>query len=183
MDGWHDLLYGDGAGGRFVAAKDIPAKYAEHAGELEHIVQKLLEKAVLVYPKAHGDHSAFRYFMMLSIQSLTVFATKDAAPCTMYAFVFDRLDAGAQRSMEACQSDIFVRDLSNNLTQVKADNRSLRDDLTATRNELRFTRSELAFMRDELAAGRDELAAAKYDNTELRRLNCELMSRKLSPYI
>jgi len=154
MDGWQALLYGDQPCGRSLArSSDLPAKYGTHAGEIGAVVDRLTAKAKAVLPQADGDHSAFKYFMMLAIQAMTVFAGKDGVPCLLYALVFDRMDAVAT----SAGADVFVEDLSKSLVHVQADCRALRGDLAGLRDDLLFTRAELDFTRGELDHVRSEL--------------------------
>ena len=183
MDGWQTLLYGD-APKQFVLPDDVPKRYAKYAKDVDSIITKLTWKAKQVFPQASGDHSAFRYFMMLGIQAMTHFATKDCIPGVMYAYVFDRMDAVAMNVADVqSAADFFVQDLSMSLQQMKADCKMLREDLVASRDELRITRDELGFKRAELAMAKEELAVCKDEACMLREYNARLVIHKVGPYI
>ena len=117
---------------------------------LEQVLAKLVSKAKQVYLTCNGEHSMFRYFMMLSIQGITAFSGKDGVPNYIYACAFDRIERMIihdQESWDESHSRFIIEDLSCALTRAREDNKALRDDAVELRRDAEAARNEVIILR------------------------------------
>lgn len=173
MEGWRALLSG---GAEIADAEaELAAQFAAEGGVaprherlrerayLRRAVAELAARARRVYLPAAGEHCMFRYFVMLGIQSMTVMARPDGVPSHVFALLFDRLDALAQRAHGARDDDhaaFTIADISTALLQARGDARALRADLAAVRADGAVAREELQLLRAQNAALVERLLGA-----------------------